>query len=64
MGHRDESVGAEDGLNLARRAAIRTLVRVSLPEQLGQSRDLDRDPARLVGSEHVRLPRLGFVFCE
>ena len=34
---------------------------LALPEQLRQPRDVDGDPPRFVGGEHLRLPRLGLV---
>jgi hypothetical protein len=33
----------------------------ALPEQFRESRDVERDATRLVGGEHLRLPRVGFV---
>ena len=37
------------------------LVALTLPEQLRQPRDIDGDPARLGGGEHLGLQRLGLV---
>jgi hypothetical protein len=38
------------------------LVVLAPRKQLGQPRDADGDPSRLVFRQHLRLPRFGFVF--
>jgi hypothetical protein len=52
MGRPHEGGGALAGLNWARRAAIRALVRGVLPRQLRQPSAIDRNPPHLVVQQH------------
>jgi hypothetical protein len=57
-GPRPVSLMAGRGAGMAGRSS---LVALRLPQQLRQPRDVDRDAPRLVGGEHLRLPRFVFV---